>query len=559
MFQLGQTIEVQVAGRPLRRVAAGTAVRDILDGPARDDRGLPYLGALVNNDCVTLEYPIEVDSDIEFITLRHPHGWRIYRSSLAFLLAKAVRETFPAAAFAVEHSLGNGFYCSFSDNGTAGIRGDQLERLDAALRDLVQRDLPIQRRKIAFQDAVEGFERTGQHDKFDLLRFHNPPKVPIYECDGFADLAHTVLADRTGVLGDYALIHYPPGFVLQLPDRENPPRLASFEPEPHLFQIFREHKEWGRILGVRTVGDLNRLIAAREIDDIIRTSEAFHEKKLAQVADHIAGHRDRIKWVLIAGPSSSGKTTFSKRLAVQLRVNGLRPVAISVDDYFVERSKTPRDDGGQPDFEHIEALDLELFNRHLAALDRGEEVELPSFDFTTGERVFKGRTLRIEEDQLVIVEGIHGLNPRLTAGVPAEHKFKIYVSALTGLNLDYHNRVATTDNRLLRRLVRDHMFRGHSALRTLEMWPSVRRGEKRWIFPFQNQADLAFNSALDYELAVLKPFAEPLLCEVKPLHPQYAEARRLLRFLESFLGMPFLAVPPNSILREFIGRSAFRY
>ena len=313
----------------------------------------------------------------------------------------------------------------------------------------------------------------------------------------------------------------------------------------------------GRTLGVNTVGRLNEIIAGRKIGDYIKISEAFHEKKIAEIADHINSHRSHIKLAVIAGPSSSGKTTFAKRLAVQLQVNGLRPVTISVDNYFVDRDRTPVDSDGNPDWEDLEAVDLALFNDHLSRLARLEEVEIPCFNFEKGRREYRGNKLRIEPDQIVIVEGIHGLNPRLTQAVPQGEKFRIYISALTHLNIDSNNRISTTDNRLLRRMVRDNTFRGNSALTTLKMWPSVRRGEKTWIFPFQQEADIAFNSALDYELAVLKAFAEPVLNEIKPQDPQYAEARRLQAFLSTFLGVSEQLVPPTSILREFIGHSSF--
>jgi uridine kinase len=361
------------------------------------------------------------------------------------------------------------------------------------------------------------------------------------------------------VLGAFQLILYPPGFVLQIPDEANPKTVPPFEPQPQQFQIFQEHKEWGRVLGVNTVGRLNEIIATREIGDFIKIAEAFHEKKIAQIADRIHERRNQIKWCLIAGPSSSGKTTFAKRLAVQLRVDGLRPVTISVDDYFVGRERTPRDQNDQPDFESIDAVDLPLFNEHLMRLDKGEEVNLPTFNFENGCREFRGAKLHIEPDQIVLVEGIHGLNPRLTESLPPAHKLRIYISALTQLNLDSNNRISTTDNRLVRRLVRDNNYRGNSALKTLGMWPSVRQGERTWIFPYQPAADVAFNSALDYELAVLKPLVEPLLAEVKPHHVQYPEARRLQQFLSSFLSVSDYLVPPTSILREFIGSSSFNY
>lgn len=551
-------VQVTFADDSVRAVPYGTPVGALIEDHPCDRDGLPFLGALINNDCVTLTYPLEVDSRVEFITLRHPLGWRIFRSTAAYLLSKTVRTLFPKAAFAVEHSLGGGTFCSFSSNGEPGIPESDLRRLEQALRDLVARDAPIVRRKIAFADAVRRFEADGETDKFNLLRFQNPPKVVVYECEGFTDLAHAVLATRTGVITPVELVRYETGFVLQLPERRNPAQPVRFDPQPKLFHIFAEHKERGRFLGLRNAGDLNRAIADGGVDDLIKIAEGCQEKNAARIADHITENPDH-RWILIAGPSASGKTTFTKRLAVQLRVNGLQPVMISVDDYFVERARTPRDEHGQPDFEHLETVDLPFFNDHLRRLDRGEEIELPSFDFHTGTRVFRGARLQIGPRQPVIIEGIHALNPKMTDALPPERTYRIYISALTQLNLDAHNRIATTDNRLLRRMVRDSMYRGHNAVRTFEMWPGVRRGEKRWIFPFQNQADVMFNSALDYELAVLKPLAEPLLREVKPTHASYAEARRLLAFLESFLELPIAAVPPNSILREFVGQSSFKY
>jgi uridine kinase len=558
MTSMPGMIRVTFDGREPLQVPVHTRLAE-LPGVRAGAGMLAYLGALVNNDIVALSYPLEVDCQVELLTMRHPHGWRIYRNSVAFLIAKAVHELFPDARFAVEHSLGSGLYCAFSLQDLPDCSAEQLALLERHVRELIRRDLPIERRKIAFADALRQFDEQRQPDKYNLLRFHNPPKVTVYSCDGFTDLAHGVLADRTGALSHFKLLSYPPGFVIQFPERENAPEIGPFEPQPHLFAIFQEQEEWGRILGLRTVGDLNRAIAEREVGDLIRMAEAFHEKKIASLADHIAQHRERIRWVLIAGPSSSGKTTFAKRLSVELRVNGLRPVAISVDDYFVDRAQTPLDENGAYDFEHVETVDLTLFNEHLAALDRGVEVALPSFNFEKGVRESRGKRLRIESDQIVIIEGIHCLNPRLSEALPADRKFRIYISALTQLNLDNHNRVATTDVRLVRRLVRDNMFRGNNALTTLGLWSNVRRGEKRWIFPFQQEADAAFNSSLDYELSVLKPLVEPLLREVKPNHTQYAEARRLTSTLDSFLTLSDAAVPANSILREFIGRSDFRY
>ena len=535
-----------------------------LTNDGRSPQGLHYLGALVNNDVVSLSYPLEVDCELKLLTLADSHGWRIYRRSVSFLLAKTVKELFPQARFAVQHSMGAGYYCSFETNGesngkSAPVTPETIAAIEKRMKELVEQDIQIARRKISYTDAVRQFEQEGQRDKYNLLRYRNPPSIVIYECEGFSDLSHGPLAFSTGALGYFKLIPYPPGFVILFPERENAPHLPAFEPQPTLFNIFKEHKEWGRILGVNTVGSLNEIIANREIGDFIKIAEAFHEKKIARIADDIYARRDQIKWILIAGPSSSGKTTFAKRLAVQLRVNGLHPVTISTDNYFVDRDQTPRNEKGEFDFENIETIDLALLNDHFQALDGGGEVAVPYFNFEKGHREMRGDKLSIARDQMVIVEGIHALNPRLTEAIPAGHKLKIYVSALTQLNLDFNNRISTTDNRLVRRLIRDHAFRGNSALTTLSMWPNVRHGEKTWIFPFQQEADMAFNSALDYELAVLKPLAEPLLTEVKPSHPQYAETRRMLEFLSSFLSIPDRFVPSTSILREFIGHSGFRY
>jgi uridine kinase len=529
--------------------------------PKTNGSGLPFIGALVNNNVSSLSFPLSVNSEVRFLTMADPHGWRLYRNSLCFLLAKTVNEVFPQATFSIEHSFGPGLYCSFhKDTGSReGICRKQLATIETRMRELVRRDIPIERRKISYMDAVRQFERAGQKDKFNILKYRNPPNVVIHWCDGFSDVAHGPLVPSTGVLTRFKLIHYKPGFILHLPERENAVAMPPFEDQPHLFQIFQEHKEWGRILDVSTVGRLNEIIAAGEIENFILTAEALHEKKLARIADRIAAARNRIKLILISGPSSAGKTSFAKRLTVHLTVNGLRPITIGTDDYFVDPAHTPRDEEGNFDYEHIEAVNLKLFNRHLLALVQGKAIEPPHFNFEKKRVEFSGNKLHLEDDQMLIVEGIHALNPRLTQRVPARNKFRIYVSALTQLNVDSNNRISTTDNRLMRRMVRDRKYRGHSALETLRLWPSVRRGEKRWIFPFQREADVAFNSALDYELAVLKPLVEPLLMEVKPSHMEYAESRRLSEFLLNFLGTSDHPVPRMSILREYIGGSVFRY
>lgn len=541
---------------------AYTRVGDLADrSNAQSD--LPLLGVMVNNEVSSLSYPLTADSTIRFLTVADTHGWRIYRRSIAFVLAKAIAELFPSAQFNLEHSFGTGLYCSFAPTGdhgpNNGLSAKQLGEIQERMRDIVSRDVPIERRKLSYTQAVAHFETSQQFDKLNLLKFRNPPRIVIHTCEGFSDLAHSPLAQSSGTLAVFDLIHYPPGFVLQLPDRTAPARVADFVDQPHLFEIYREHKEWGHILKVDNVGRLNEIIADGGVTEFIRSSEALHEKKAAAIADTILADREKVKVILVAGPSCAGKTTFSKRLSIHLRANGIRPKTIEMDDYFVNESNTPKDENGDYDFEHVEAVDIELFNRDLLSLMDGGSVELPTYDFEKRERISSGNTLQIGADEILIVEGIHGLNPRLTHMVPVGRKFRVYVSALTQLALDSNNRISTTDNRLMRRMIRDSKYRGNSPLVTLGMWPSVRRGEKKWIFPFQREADATFNSALDYELAVLKPLIEPLLHQIKPSSPEYAEARRLEAFLSNFLAVSDAEVPRTSILREYIGRSAFDY
>ena len=534
-----------------------TQVCEIL--PPEQD-GLPWLGALINNDVCSYSYPIDMNCTVEFLNASHRHGARIYRRSLTFLLAKAVQDLFPDAFFAVEHSLGTGYYCRFEHADQSGLSKQEFDALEAHLRKLVESNIAIQRKNVSFEEAYRALERENQTDKLNLLRYRNPPRITMWRCEDFSDAGQGVLAPYTRCLDSFTLIDHDPGFVLQFPawnEESRAMEMPEYERQPHLFEIFQEHKRWGEIIGIRTVGDLNEAVASHKLDDLVKTSEALHEKKLSLIADQIAGRKEKIRWVFIAGPSSAGKTTFSRRLAVHMRVNGLHPVTIECDNYFVNREHTPLDDEGKPDFEHIDAIDHDLFNDHLGKLHRGEEIELPAFNFQTGRQEFPGKTLRLEEDQVVIIEGIHCLDPVMSRGIPREHAFYIYISALTQLTLDKNNRLSTTDLRLIRRIIRDNRTRGHSALRTFELWPSVRRGEKRWIFPFQRLADVAFNSSLDYEFAVLKPFVSPLLAEIKPFHDEYAEARRLIDFLEMIITAPAGPVPLSSIVREFIGESSY--
>lgn len=535
-----------------------TLVGELLQSPTDSVSGLPYLGALVNNELVTFGYTLDIDSTVRFVTMATPGGMQIYVRSLSFLLAKAVKDLYPSAHFSVEHALGPGLYCEFEMNGVRSLAPDQAAALEAHMRDLIAVNRPIIRQRMSYTAAIEQFTQNGQDDKVSLLRFTNTPKIVTYLCENFSDLATGPMTRSTGPLGFFRLIPYQTGFVLQMPTCDTAPAIPEFKPIKILTETFQEYNRWGRILGVNTVGRLNEIIAANEIRDFVKVAEALHEKKIAAIADQIASNSS-IKWILIAGPSSSGKTTFAKRLAIQLRVNGLRPVTLGTDDYFVNREHTPLTPSGEYDFEHLQAVDVPVLNRDLAELDAGREIRLPVFDFHVGARSDSGKTLRLAEDQVVILEGIHSLNPALTPGLPAVRKFHIYISALTQLNLDNNNRIPTTDNRLLRRLVRDHRYRGHSATRTLEMWPNVGRGERSWIFPFQEEADAMFNSALDYELAILSVLARPLLSEIKPNQAIYAEARRMLEFLAHFLPLSTDIPPPVSIIREFVGGSDFDY
>ena len=551
------TIQVTFAHGDTVNCGPETRVGDLLAARTAEN-GLPYLAALVNNDVCSLTFPLQVNSTVEFLTLADPHGEAVHRRSLSFLIAKAVRDLYPECEFAVEHSIGNGYYCTFTSHRSAGLCEASVGAIEAHMRQMIRRDMPFIRHKAGYVEACRFLEETGQIDKLNLLRFRNPPRVVLFSCDNFSDFGFGVLAPSSGMLGDFKLLPYAEGLVIQFPEWTGHELVfPPFRKQRHLQRIFDEHKHWGRTLGLTCVADLNQAVAEDRLSSVIHLCEVLHEKKLGQIADQIAALKERPKFVLIAGPSSSGKTTFSKRLEIHLRVNGLKAVRLEVDNYFKSREHTPRDANGDHDFEHIDAVDIAMFNDHLRGLEAGEEVDIPTFNFKQGLREFRGNRLRLTEGDIVILEGIHCLNPLLTADVPDAHKFKIYVSALTQLTLDNHNRISTTDLRLMRRIVRDHRTRGHSALRTLQLWGKVRSGEQRWIFPYQTAADAAFNSALAYEPAVLRSQVRPLLSEVKPSAPEYADATRLLAFLEVVNPAPPEQVPPTSILREFTGGSAF--
>ncbi|MDR1239999.1 MAG: nucleoside kinase [Treponema sp.] len=512
----------------------------------------------VNNEILPLTARLEVNALLEPVLLDSPEGVMIYRRSLAFLLAVAAKDLFPGRNLYIGHSLGNGYYYTFAggkkpEEGEVAALKENMERL-------VQENHPINFRYAAYEEALEIFKKNNQTATSLILDHRNEARIRINECKNYADLYVEPLVRRTGLLSAFDLQPYAEGFLLRFPGVGRGRIIDPFEDSPKIFSVYNEYKKWGRIVGVRSVGELNARISDRSIRDYIRIAEAFQARKLVEIAEQIYDRRDAIKVILIAGPSSSGKTTSAKRLAIELMVMGIKPVALSLDDYYRGIEKAPRDEKGEPDFECLEALDVPYLNRQLLALLAGEAVTLPVYDFKAGRRrEGGGKKISLDRRTMLIVEGIHGLNDALTAEIKREAKFKIYVSALTQLNLDDHNRIPTSDNRLLRRIVRDYQFRSKDAAGTIKMWPNVQRGERKHIFPFQNSADAAFNSALDYELAVLKFYADPLIRAVKPNCPEYAEAARLLSFLDNFAPIPPQYVPGTSILREFIGDSEFKY
>jgi uridine kinase len=513
------------------------------------------VAAKVNNDLKDLQSAVQTDCAVDFVDLATDPGIKVYQRSLTFIMIAAANEVFPRGEVTVEHSLSKGLYCELHID--REITADDIDKIKQKMVDLVKADIPIERRSYPLAEAIQLFEAAGRLEKVKLLRQLKREKVSIYYCGEIYDYFYGTMVPRTSYLNLFDLTFYKPGFILRFPEKERPAELPEMVEQPKLARIFHEAEQWARILNCDYVASLNEHVEKGNAPDIIRVAEALHEKKIAQIADFISEHRKEVRMILVAGPSSSGKTTFAQRLNIQLRVNGVRPVPISLDDYFVDRTHTPRDEYGNYDFETIEAIDLDLFNEHLSALLTGAEVEIPSYNFTTGQREYNGHMIHINKEQPLIIEGIHGLNERLTRAIAREHKVKIYISALTQLSIDSHNRIPTTDTRLIRRMVRDSQFRAHDALATLRLWASVRRGEDRNIFPFQEEADIMFNSALIYELGILKKYAEPLLEQVKLDQPEYSEARRLLNFLAYFENIPDEDVPPNSILREFIGNCCF--
>jgi uridine kinase len=533
----------------------GTPLEAFIEVAGSDPKA-PTVAALINNELRELSYRVEGDIEVTPITMAVSDGFRIYRRSLAFLLVTAVHELYPGATVYVDHSLTfGGYFCQVQ--GRAPFSAEELARVEAKMREIVATNEPILKTRVPLSDAIALFEARGDDDKVRLLNRRRKSYLTLYKLRGFRDYFHGYMVPSTGYLSVFSLQTYPPGFILRFP-RSNPPmQLQPMVDYPKLVSVFREYGEWMSLMGIHDVGCLNDVIASEKMREVVLVAEALHEQRLARIAEEIASRQGQVRLVLIAGPSSSGKTTFSKRLGIQLLANGLRPFSLELDNYFVDREKTPRDEQGQYDYESLDALDVPLFNSDLLRLHNGQEVTLPRYNFRTGLRE-TGDKVQLQPDHVIIVEGIHGLNPNLVPDIPPDVSYRIYVSALTQLNIDKHNRVPTTDTRMIRRIVRDAAYRGYSAQQTIDRWGSVRRGEKRWIFPFQEHADVMFNSALLYELAVLKPFAAPLLLQVKPGTRAHVEAKRLMAFLEWFEPLAPDQVPDNSILREFVGGSVLR-
>lgn len=517
------------------------------------------LGAIVNNELKELWKELVQDSEVEFIDMSTSYGHRFYSRSLAFLFIIAAKEVFKGCKVAVEHSLSKGYYCEIYQNhdNSIPLTQEDVLRIEQKMHQLVSMELPFEKTRMDNADAVALFKKTGQYDKIELLKYREKKYMNVYSCYGYHDYFYGYMVPSTAYLKLFELKFYAPGLILRFPEKSSPQVIPEFVEQKKLFSIFREFEKWGRILELENVSQLNDAIVEGRFRELVNVAEAIHEKKIAQIADMITHSAEQKKLVLIAGPSSSGKTTFAQRLAVQLKVNGLRPISISIDDYFKNRVDTPLDENGEYDFETVDAIDIHTFNDVMTRLINGELVEVPTYNFHTGSREWTGKKLRIDPDQIILVEGIHGLNETLTQHIPKEQKFKIYISALTHLSIDNHNRIPTSDLRLIRRIVRDFQFRSADALSTIKRWDSVRRGEDKYIYPFQEEADVMFNTSLVYELCVLRKVALPQLLKISNDVPEYIEAKRLVKFLSYFLPVDYEGIPYNSILREFMGQSCF--
>lgn len=514
--------------------------------------------AFVDNKLRELFKTVTKDCTVRFVTTKEAAGRKTYKRGMTLVLLKAIHDEIGnqnVEKVLVEYSIGPGYYCEIKSD--AVLDEELIERIEARMRKIIADDIPFQKRSITTDEAIELFKNYRMYDKEKLFRYRRVSKANIYKLGGFEDYFYGYMPPRTGMLQYFKLYKYDEGLIMQLPSDEDPRVVPPFAPRHKLFGVLKESNRWGNTMKIETVGALNDVICKGGVNDLILVQEALQEKKIGEIAEQIVANRSN-KFVMISGPSSSGKTTFSHRLSIQLRTHGLNPLPIALDNYFVERTNTPLDAEGNPNFECLEAIDIEQFNQDMMRLLNGERVELPTYNFKLGKREYKGNYQQLGKDDILVIEGIHGLNDKLSHSLPKESKFKIYISALTQLNIDEHNRIPTTDGRLIRRMVRDARTRGISAKDTIAMWPSVRRGEEENIFPFQEEADVMFNSALIYELSILKLYAEPILFGIDRDCPEYVEAKRLLKFLDYFIGVSPEEVPRNSIIREFIGGSYFK-
>jgi uridine kinase len=540
-----------------RTIRKGTSLSELITEFSVEMKN-PILGAMVNNELEELSFEVFRPISIQFIDITHPDGMRMYLRGLSFVLYKAVDELFPDSGLIINHSISKGVYCEIQTL-KQGLKTEDVAKVKERMKEIIEADLPFTQIEEETEEVIKKFEAHGLYDKISLLRHKGQNFSRYYKLENHINAFYGYMIPGTGFLKVFDLNSYYNGMLLQLPQKGNPGVVENMIPQNKLFEIFQEFSQWIRILEVPNISDLNHACSNGKSEDLIKISEALHEKKIGQIADSIKAKKGQVKIILISGPSSSGKTTFGKRLAIQLMVNGMKPLNLSLDNYFVDRDNTPLDEFGKHDYEALEALDVEYFNQNLVQLLNGEKVEIPKFSFETGKRFHNGEILHMQADNVLIIEGIHGLNPQLTSSIPSEVKFKIYVSALTSLNIDNHSRVSTTDNRLIRRLVRDYRYRKYSARDTISRWQSVREGEEKHIFPFQEEADTMFNSALLYELAVLKPYAEGILREVQPNQPEFSEATRLMSFFSYIKPLKPREIPPTSILREFLGGSSFNY
>ena len=539
-------------------VAMGTSLSELCEQLGIKGK-YPILAAYVNNRIKELNYLIYTPVTIRFVDITHFVGYRVYQRTASFVAQKAVRELYPGRNFHIRHSLADGFYCEIE--GESELTQADCDRIAAEMKRITDANYPITRTRELTSDVLRIYEQEGYADKAELLTTRPRLYSDICRMDDVVGYFYGPLAPSSGYVTLFALVPYYNGFYLALPQRSNPDSVQTNFNRDKMFDVFHEYQEWVRIMGVPTVGSLNKKILAGDASEMIKIAEAFHEKKMAQTADAIyeANISRGARFVMISGPSSSGKTTTAKRLGVHLHLLGLNPVLISLDDYFVERDKTPLDENGEYDYEALEAIDLEQLNDHLCRLSAGESVEIPRYNFITGKRQWHENPLKLDERSIVIMEGIHALNPNLTPSIPDDMKFKIYISCFTSVAMDNLSRIPTSDNRMLRRITRDYATRGNNALATLARWGSVRRGEEKHIFPYQENADVMLNTSLFYELAIIRPFVEPILREVPDTVPEYAEAVRMLKFLDNFIVMKPDEIPPTSILREFIGGSSFKY